>query len=451
MEGTDEYDEFDQFDEDAHKQEIDIDQYHERERSKHLLELKLKNYSQRIRDIFKANGDHEGSDPDSENDDKQDTDMQVKINRLGKIMKDIKHLIGMEFTTWNDYITGAKSDLSDRIKKLMWTEVHQAVCLHAHERKGRTFGNSILKTTGTYETVKGEPLPDSAIKIEEIKKSLEPSVPKAMSPKPDAKPTPSEDDKSDNGSKTEHQDDQTEKQDGDQTEKSRVESPTNNNRPRSGKSDDSDDSDTTKKTKTLFNESQAQPDIKDKSSFKPKIIEIDPNKSIMFEDEAYQIEQKQHYIDVGTFLTLIRRFLDDNEDVILIDNIREFDEKLEEAFKAATDIHYDPFKEKLKKTLEQYENALVKGEFRDDKEREVTERIVMDLKDQIFKIEQARGETSQTDRNNKKPKVSIEELRKRGLKDLFEFYSKQHLPEGRKFGDILDKLTVIDLGEFSIF
>ena len=119
-----ELDDYDDLDE---QKEIDVDQYRERERSKHLLELKLLNYNQRIQDIFKANGDKEDSDAEVDSDQEDPQDMQIKINRLSKVMKDIKHLIGLEFITWSDYIAGTKSDVVDRIKKVMWTEVHQAV------------------------------------------------------------------------------------------------------------------------------------------------------------------------------------------------------------------------------------------------------------------------------------------------------------------------------------
>lgn len=42
-------------------------------------------------------------------------------------------------------------------------------------------------------------------------------------------------------------------------------------------------------------------------------------------------------------------------------------------------------------------------------------------------------------------------LENKGLKELFQFYAKQHLPEGLEFGNILDKMKVIDMGEFCIF
>ena len=208
---------------------------------------------------------------------------------------------------------------------------------------------------------------------------------------------------------TEKNEDETEKQ-GDQ---SSVVSPTTNNRPSSSKSEESGVSKTTKKTKTIYDsENQGTEVNKEQSKFKPVVLQIDPNKSTMFEDEAFQVEQRQLYVDVGTFLTLIKQFLEENEDIILLDNLHEFDEKIEEAFKAMTDINYDPFVEKLKKTLEQYENALVKGDFKDSKERQVTQKIVFDLKDQIFNITQARDNTSHTHREVKKQKLTLEEMRK---------------------------------------
>jgi hypothetical protein len=39
----------------------------------------------------------------------------------------------------------------------------------------------------------------------------------------------------------------------------------------------------------------------------------------------------------------------------------------------------------------------------------------------------------------------------KGLKEIFHFYSRQHIPQNRDFDDLNDIMNEIDLGEFTIF
>lgn len=52
---------------------------------------------------------------------------------------------------------------------------------------------------------------------------------------------------------------------------------------------------------------------------------------------------------------------------------------------------------------------------------------------------------------DKQPKLDIHELRRRGLDDIFKFYSRQHIPVNRKFDELLENMSEIDLGEFMKF
>jgi hypothetical protein len=139
-------------------------------------------------------------------------------------------------------------------------------------------------------------------------------------------------------------------------------------------------------------------------------------------------------------------------------NYLDVDEQAEDAYRAATDHNYDPFREKLQKTLEQYEEAIADPEgFRNPKEREIAATVVEDIKNQISKIDRlskrpADGETERDVKSMiKSISTSIEDKRIRGLKEIFGFYSKQHQPQGVMFGDILAKQDNLDLGEFLMF
>lgn len=47
--------------------------------------------------------------------------------------------------------------------------------------------------------------------------------------------------------------------------------------------------------------------------------------------------------------------------------------------------------------------------------------------------------------------LDINELRRRGLQEIFNFYSRQHIPLNRKFEELQEKMSEIDLGEFMKF
>lgn len=349
MEQNEEFDLADQLDATDDGDELDIEKYRYRERSRNLLAMKVQNYGEQIKDIFKASRDGDTGNDDSD-DEKPDYEVQVRISRLSKVLKDMGHLLGVAFCVWDDYVAGnadekkSAKDVVERIKKAMWKEAHGGVCIHALEAKGRRPGDGILKHGAQA---------------------------------PDRQPN------------------------GDQSEPEGTDKPKPDDRPASSKSDASNKQD-----------GKAQADDQEDGTLNTDDTAGSPSRAILFEDEAYEIENKTHYIDFGSFIVLIKQFFDENDDLIVLDHLHEYDEQITEAFKAATDINYDPFKEKLKKTLEQYENTLIKGHFKDDKEREVTERIVQDIRNQIVKMDQFRSATAETNRESKKAPVSIEDVRK---------------------------------------
>jgi len=140
---------------------------------------------------------------------------------------------------------------------------------------------------------------------------------------------------------------------------------------------------------------------------------------------------------------------------LLLKNFIDNEEKAEEAYKAATDLNYDPFKEKLQKTLEQYELAMDDPEgFRNPKEREIAAAVCQDIRNQLLRIEKIskKGETERDIRSMiKSVTTTIEDRRIRGLREIFGFYAQQHLPQGLEFGAIQNKKNILDLGEFLIF
>ena len=215
-----------------------------------------------------------------------------------------------------------------------------------------------------------------------------------------------------------------------------------------------------------------------KSQFNKKKYDVETiapqDRIIRFEDEAFKIERFEKGLDVNLFIDYIIEFYDQEEKLLFLipeeknegnityitfTNIFNIDveQRAEEAYKAATDLHYDPFREKLQKTLEQYERAMDDPDnFKSQKEREIAEKVITDLKNQLHRIDKIRradGNDTERDLRSmvKSISTSLEDKRDRGMREIFAFYSQQHLPQGLQFGDIQNKKNLLDLGEFLIF
>lgn len=85
-------------------------------------------------------------------------------------------------------------------------------------------------------------------------------------------------------------------------------------------------------------------------------------------------------IECSTFLSLMEMFLDRNPDLIVVDANNEFDEHMREAVKHSM-AAFDPFRDNLEKTAEQYANMLREEEYlEDEKKREIVERLLDDVR-----------------------------------------------------------------------
>lgn len=130
--------------------ELDSEKYRQREKSRDLLTMKLQNYSDQIRDIFKANKDQNNSDEESDDEEAEGLPVQVRVSKLTKVIKDMGLLCGIVFTTWEDYISGSnekktKKEIVEKIKRVMWKDTHLGICIQTLEQKGKKAGDSILK------------------------------------------------------------------------------------------------------------------------------------------------------------------------------------------------------------------------------------------------------------------------------------------------------------------
>ena len=110
---------------------------------------------------------------------------------------------------------------------------------------------------------------------------------------------------------------------------------------------------------------------------------------IRFEDTSFAEQIKHTSIGNLDFCMALKEFYNTNDDLLVIDTTNEFTEQVEENYKAATEQYYDPFKEKLEKTLKQYIKAVQDDNFKDDKERQIAKKMIKDINEKIKMIDEA--------------------------------------------------------------
>jgi 5'-deoxynucleotidase YfbR-like HD superfamily hydrolase len=112
----------------------------------------------------------------------------------------------------------------------------------------------------------------------------------------------------------------------------------------------------------------------------------------------------------------------------------------------------DPLKKNLMDTIVQYEKLLKNNDFKNKEEKEVANKLVTSLRKQLKEYEQRKTQTIKGSANaTKYPALTKEELRDKGLKEIFHFYARQHIPHGIAFEDLEVIMNQIDLGEFTSF
>lgn len=112
----------------------------------------------------------------------------------------------------------------------------------------------------------------------------------------------------------------------------------------------------------------------------------------------------------------------------------------------------DPLKKNLIDTIGQYEKLLKNNDFKNKEEKEAAQKLVISLKNQLKEYEQLKTQTIKSSANvTKYPVPTKEELRDKGLKEIFHFYARQHIPYGIAFEDLEVIMNQIDLGEFTSF
>ncbi|TNV86710.1 hypothetical protein FGO68_gene11624 [Halteria grandinella] len=115
-------------------------------------------------------------------------------------------------------------------------------------------------------------------------------------------------------------------------------------------------------------------------------------------------------------------------------------------------------KKQLERTIKEFESTLHENKFSTLEERSELETLVKTLKKKLQNLDKGTpAQTASISPNKKQLSIApshsldVNELRKRGLQEIFDFYSRQHIPQNRKFDELMESMTEIDLGEYMKF
>lgn len=114
---------------------------------------------------------------------------------------------------------------------------------------------------------------------------------------------------------------------------------------------------------------------------------------------------------------------------------------------------YDVIKSTLKDSIAQYEELIKSDSFKTKEDKDTAHRIVNSMRKQLKEHEQRKTQSMKdalalTKYTNVPPK---EELREKGIREIFHFYARQHIPFGVAFNELERIMNQVDLGEFMSF
>lgn len=181
-------------------------------------------------------------------------------------------------------------------------------------------------------------------------------------------------------------------------------------------------------------------------------------KSIAFEDEKFQEEKGETLLPFSQFQPFLEDFITENHNFVIIDSTGELqntyqnqnnDIRSENKYNDSTET--DPLKRNLLDSIAMYERMLEEDSFNTDEERNAANTIVATLKKQLKDYEQRRTNTQTMKGSKAAPPPTKDELRIKGLKEIFHFYARQHIPHGIAFEQLEVIMNQVDLGEFTSF
>lgn len=95
----------------------------------------------------------------------------------------------------------------------------------------------------------------------------------------------------------------------------------------------------------------------------------------------------------------------------------------------------EALQQQLERTVKDYERSLTEN--RSPAERQELEGVIKTLKSKINELERKASQKQMTDRaSTVQTNLDINELRKRGIQEIFNFYCRQHIPVNKKFEEL---------------
>ena len=181
------------------------------------------------------------------------------------------------------------------------------------------------------------------------------------------------------------------------------------------------------------------------------------DKLIAFEDEKFQEEKGETILPFDQFMPYFEDFINEHYDFVVIDSNGELEglndqksdlNKSENPYQNAVDGVDDPLKANLVNTIGMYEQMIKADQFKTPEEKKTAEGLVKTLHKQLKDYEQRKTVNTMS---KSKPPPTKKELRIKGLKEIFHFYAKQHIPRNLAFDQLEVVMNQIDLGEFTSF
>lgn len=150
-------------------------------------------------------------------------------------------------------------------------------------------------------------------------------------------------------------------------------------------------------------------------------------------------------------------FIHENHEFVLLDNNGELDEILEKHEQQENE-HLKPLdegdlmKQTLMSSIAQYEKLIRTDNFKTREDRDTAHKLVASMRKQLKEHEQRKTQSMKDSAAvTKYAAPTKEELREKGLKEIFHFYARQHIPHGIAFEELEVIMNQVDLGEFTSF
>ncbi|CDW91270.1 UNKNOWN [Stylonychia lemnae] len=217
------------------------------------------------------------------------------------------------------------------------------------------------------------------------------------------------------------------------------------------------------KKKVKFLEDGLQAAKQDGQGFKPdffmfnidKFFSKELNCVIQPTDDEYQnylLDQEREKKELDQAINELDDFFFQLTEPDVNQNLDKRDQEADQMIQQQ-DSDHDFLSQQLQKNIKDYENILKMKQYKSDKERIEIIKLVDTLKQQLGNYRQQKSQRPISNRKveEAKPKEDIHEQRLRGMKEIFHFYSRQHIPHNRQFDDLKEIMNEVDLGEYTKF